>query len=87
MTAPLHPESLSWAALLGRWLDLAAASTALTEAQDGPQWRASIPSLVTLQAVVCASSPLLLRIAGRAKSMDRAAAARLRAVARRPLPS
>ena len=54
MTAPLHPESLSWAALLGRWLDLAAASTALTEAQDGPQWRASIPSLVTLQAVVFA---------------------------------
>ena len=31
----------------------------------------------TLQAVVCASSPLLLRIAGRTKSMDRAAAARL----------
>ncbi|MEE2720097.1 MAG: hypothetical protein VX727_09965 [Planctomycetota bacterium] len=54
MTAPLHPESLSWAALLGRWLDLAAASTALTDAQHGPQWRASIPSLVTLQAVVFA---------------------------------
>ncbi len=54
MTAPLHPDSLSWAALLGRWLDLAAASTALTDAQHGPQWRGSISSLVTLQAIVFA---------------------------------
>lgn len=54
MTEPLHPESLSWAALLGRWLDLAAASTVLGEDQDGPQWRRSISSLVTLQAVVFA---------------------------------
>ena len=54
MTAPLHPESLSWAALLGRWLDLAAASTALSDEQGGPQWRRSISSLVTLQAIVFA---------------------------------
>jgi len=54
MTAPLHPESLSWAALLGRWLDLAAASTALTDEQDGPQWRRSVAPLVTLQAIVFA---------------------------------
>ncbi len=54
MTAPLHPESLTWAALLGRWLDLAAASTALTEDQDGPRWRRSLPSLITLQAIVFA---------------------------------
>jgi hypothetical protein len=54
MTGPLHPESLTWAALLGRWLDLAAASTVLSDEQQGPQWRRSISSLVTLQAVVFA---------------------------------
>ena len=54
MTEPLHPNSLTWAALLGRWLDLAAASTALTEEQDGPRWRLSLSSLVTLQAIVFA---------------------------------
>jgi len=54
MTEPLHPNSLTWAALLGRWLDLAAASTALSEEQDGPRWRRSLPSLITLQAIVFA---------------------------------
>lgn len=54
MTAPLHPESLTWAALLGRWLDMAAASVAIGDDQDGPQWRRSISSFVTLQAIVFA---------------------------------
>ena len=54
----LQPEALSWAALLGRWMDFARASVALPATREGDQWRESVVPMITLQAVTFAVSEL-----------------------------
>jgi hypothetical protein len=54
----LHPEALTWMALLGRWMQFAQASLALREEQDGDRWRASVPAIINLQAVTFALGDL-----------------------------
>ena len=51
---PLHPEALTWTALLAQWMDFARASVALPADADGDAWRAAVPSIITLQAVTFA---------------------------------
>lgn len=51
---PLRPESLTWTALLGRWIEFAQASLAIPAEADGERWRASVPSIINLQAVTFA---------------------------------
>lgn len=58
MSDPLQPEAISWAVLLGRWMDFAKASTALPETREGDQWRDSVVPMITLQAVTFALSEL-----------------------------
>ncbi|MEM6459611.1 MAG: hypothetical protein AAF710_09500 [Planctomycetota bacterium] len=48
---PLRPESLTWAALLGRWVEFARASTAWPADAAGRRWKDSVPDVVQLQAV------------------------------------
>ena len=48
---PLHPERLTWAALLGRWVDFAQASLALPTTGDAGRLRRSVSDIITLQAV------------------------------------
>lgn len=51
---PLHVEAMTWAALLGRWLDFARASVALPKDAEGQRWRQSVAPIITLQAVTFA---------------------------------
>ncbi|MCC5831051.1 MAG: hypothetical protein JJU36_16535 [Phycisphaeraceae bacterium] len=55
-----HPESglgdksiraLTWAALLGRWIELARSSLALPDDEEGRAMKASVPDIIMLQAV------------------------------------
>ncbi|MEM6551879.1 MAG: hypothetical protein AAF750_07105 [Planctomycetota bacterium] len=70
---PLHPEVLTWAALLGRWVEFAEASVALpTEGEPG-LLKASVVDVITLQAVCCALGELgELGLEERALGRDRA---------------
>jgi hypothetical protein len=54
MGLPLHPEVLTWTALLGKWIEFAKASVALPRDGEGGQWRASVASVINLQAVTFA---------------------------------
>jgi len=51
---PLHPETLAWTALLAHWMDFAKAAVALPKDGHGPRWNASVPAIITLQAVTFA---------------------------------
>lgn len=42
---------LTWAVLLGRWIEFAQAAVALPNDDAGQRWRASVPDLIGLQAV------------------------------------
>ena len=48
---PLHPERLTWAVLLGQWVEFARSAVALPEEGEGGLMRASIADVVMLQAV------------------------------------
>ncbi len=48
---PLHPDRLTWAVLLGQWVDFAQSALALPPDGDGGRMRASVPDVVMLQAV------------------------------------
>ena len=56
---PLHPERLTWAVMLGRWVEFAKAAVALPGdemggvegGKEGGRWRAAVPDVVGLQAV------------------------------------
>jgi hypothetical protein len=52
-TPPLHPERLTWAVMLGRWVDFARASVALPAVgdSDAAKLRGAVPDLIMLQAV------------------------------------
>lgn len=51
---PLRVDEMTWAALLGRWLDFARASVALPKDTAGQRWRQSVAPIITLQAVIFA---------------------------------
>ena len=71
---PLHPEALSWTALLTRWIDFARASVAIPESSEGPRWRESVAPVVNLQAVTFALADLdELAEVDRPFALDRAA--------------
>lgn len=48
---PLHPEGLTWAVLLGRWVDFARASLVLPDDGEGRRVKASVSDIIMLQAV------------------------------------
>lgn len=48
---PLPVDEMTWAALLGRWLDFARASVALPKDAAGQRWRHAVAPIITLQAV------------------------------------
>ncbi|UCD76819.1 MAG: hypothetical protein JSV91_07800 [Phycisphaerales bacterium] len=54
----LHPEALTWTALLGRWMDFAKASLAVPRDAEGDRWRACVPAVINLQAVTFALADL-----------------------------
>ncbi len=54
MDQPLHPETLTWTALLGKWVEFAKVSVALPKDVEGEQWRASVVAIINLQAVTFA---------------------------------
>jgi hypothetical protein len=66
--------ALTWAALLGRWVEFAQASVAFPRTPEGERWRASVPSVINLQAVVLALNDLgsIPDAAERALGVDRA---------------
>ncbi|MCZ6837119.1 MAG: hypothetical protein O7G85_15195 [Planctomycetota bacterium] len=51
---PLHPETLTWTALLGKWISFAKASVALPDDEEGRNWRDSVVAIINLQAVTFA---------------------------------
>ena len=46
-----NPDALTWAAMLGRWVDFARSSVALPDDAAGRKLKASVPDLIQLQAV------------------------------------
>ena len=58
MSESLQPGTLSWAALLGKWMDFAKASTALPATGEGQQWRDSVAPMITLQGITFAMAEL-----------------------------
>lgn len=65
---------LTWAALLGKWTELARASVAFPKTSEGAKWRKSVPDLIGLQAITHALGELdLLRAEERGLALDRAA--------------
>ena len=48
---PLHPERLTWAVLLGRWVEFAKSAVGLPDDAAGRRWRESVPEVIGLQAV------------------------------------
>lgn len=50
----LRPETLTWTALLARWIEFAQAAVAIPEEENGERWRASVPAMINLQAVTLA---------------------------------
>lgn len=70
---PLHPERLTWAVLLGRWVDFARSALALPEDDPGRRLREAVPDIIMLQAVWFALANLSkLDAAERALGLDRA---------------
>ena len=51
-------DPLSWAALLARWTELAAAARAWPRDAEGHRWSASVPEIIRLQAVTRALGEL-----------------------------
>ena len=48
---PLRPRQLTWAALLGRWVEFAQSALALPQDAVGDAVRESVPDVIMLQAV------------------------------------
>src|SRR5947209_4799460 len=70
---PLHPEHLTWAVLLGRWVEFAQSALALPDSAEGRRLRESVPDVIMLQAVWFALRDLhQLDPAERALGIDRA---------------
>lgn len=70
----MNSTSLSWAALIGYWLDFARAAVCLPEDGEGAAWSSSVTPAITLQAVIFALEHLDdLDLEERALGLDRAA--------------
>jgi len=70
---PLRPRQLTWAALLGRWVEFARSALALPEDSIGAAMRKSVPDIIMLQAVWFAMKDMDgLAPAERALGLDRA---------------
>ena len=70
---PLRPRQLTWAALLGRWVEFARSAMALPEDTVGTAVRESVPDIIMLQAVWFALKDMDgLTAAERALGLDRA---------------
>ena len=73
MSRPLRPETLTWTALLGKWIEFARASVALPRDGAGGRWRASVAPVINLQAVTFALAEIgELEAADRPVALDRA---------------
>jgi hypothetical protein len=48
------PQKLTWAALLGRWIEFARSALALPDDAEGRAWRQAVPAIIGLQAVAMA---------------------------------
>lgn len=69
----MHTGALTWAALLGRWIEFARSAVALPDDAAGRAWRKSIPAIIALQAVTMALAELDdLAADERALGLDRA---------------
>ena len=69
----LHPETLTWTAVLAKWMDFARASLAAPKDAEGDRWRAAVPAVITLQAVTFALADLAqLPVEERPLGRDRA---------------
>lgn len=65
---------LTWAALLGKWTELARASVAFPKTSEGAKWRKSVPDLIGLQAITHALGEFdLLDEGEQGLALDRAA--------------
>lgn len=70
----LRPEALSWAALLGQWMEYAQAAVAQPDDAEGRRWQAAVPHVIELQAVIFALHELgRVARADRPVARDRAA--------------
>jgi hypothetical protein len=72
--APLDVPRLTWAAVLGRWVEFSRGAVALPADATGRRMRASVPDIIMVQAVWFALGELNeLDAAERAVGLDRAA--------------
>lgn len=70
----LNTRSLTWTAVLGRWVDFARSAVALPDDATGQAMKASVPDIIMLQAVWFALQDLSeLPADQRALGIDRAA--------------
>ena len=71
--APLHPDRLTWAALLGQWIEFARSAVGLPEDDQGRLMRDSVADVIMLQAVWFAMQHMQgLSEAERSVGIDRA---------------
>lgn len=69
----LRVRELAWSALLGQWMDFARASLVLPDEGEGGRWKRAVPSIIELQATVCALRDLAsIEPADRPWARDRA---------------
>ena len=69
----LDVKQLTWAALIGRWVEFAQAAVGLADDGDGAAWKQIVPAVIGLQAVTMALGDLdELSDDQRALGMDRA---------------
>lgn len=54
----LDVKQLTWAALIGRWVEFAQAAVALPDDEDSVAWRQIVPAVIGLQAVTMALGDL-----------------------------
>ena len=70
---PLHPQHLTWAALLSQWMEFARRAVGLPTDDAGQRLRDSVTDIITLQAVTFALDNLdELAADERALGLDRA---------------
>ncbi len=71
--APLHPRRLTWAVLLGQWVEFARSAVGLPDDGEGLRMRESVADIIMLQAVWFALQHMQeLGDAERALGLDRA---------------
>ena len=46
-----NSKKLTWAALMGRWVDFAQSALALPDTAEGHAWKQAVPAIIGLQAL------------------------------------